>query len=147
MAEDDLRRSAGAVVFGPRGLLVIRDRFGRWTLPKGEIEPQETPPEAAAREVEEETGVRAEILEPLGQVQYRFWSRGLLRHKTVTYYLAEARTLDLRPAPGEVAEARWVGAGDFLDHCDYEDMLQIYRRGLERIALGGPDVDCEPGKG
>ncbi|MFO8060021.1 MAG: NUDIX domain-containing protein [Bacillota bacterium] len=138
MPEDSSRqRAAGAVVFGPAGLLVIRDRFGRWTLPKGRVEPGETDHQAALREVEEETGVCARILEPLGEVQYSFWSRGLLRRKTVAYYLARAGEdqAELRAAEGEIAGARWVCAAAFLDHCDYENNREIYRRGLKRAAL------------
>ena len=144
MLEDGCRRAAGAVVFGPSGLLVIEDRFGRWTLPKGGIEPGETAPEAAAREVEEETGIPVDVLEGLGEVRYRFWSRGLLRCKRVTYFLARARGRDLQPAAGEVAGARWVDPSDFLDHCDYEENRIIYRRGLERVSSRFTDVDCRP---
>jgi 8-oxo-dGTP diphosphatase len=53
---------AGAVVRDPAGrlLLVRRARdpaAGMWSLPGGRIEPGETPAEAAAREVLEETGL------------------------------------------------------------------------------------------
>lgn len=144
MVEEVSGRAAGAVVFGPSGLLVIEDRFGRWTLPKGGIEPGETAPEAAAREVEEETGISVDVLEGLGEVRYRFWSRGLLRCKRVTYFLARARSRDLQPAEGEVAGARWVDRSAFLDHCDYEENRIIYRRGLRRVSLRLADVDCRP---
>lgn len=68
--------SAGVVVFRGDEVLVIKNRFGEWVLPKGKIEPGETPEEAALREVEEETGVRAEILRPAGTSEYTY----LLEH-------------------------------------------------------------------
>ncbi|WP_433800262.1 NUDIX domain-containing protein [Actinomycetospora sp. CA-084318] len=54
--------AAGAVVHDAAGrlLLVRRGRApqaGRWTLPGGRVEPGESPAEAAAREVAEETGI------------------------------------------------------------------------------------------
>ena len=53
---------AGAVIRDDAGrlLLVQRGRdpgAGRWSLPGGRVEPGETPAEAAAREVAEETGL------------------------------------------------------------------------------------------
>src|SRR6187455_3088917 len=45
-----------------------RNRAGRleWCLPKGHLEADETPEEAAVREVAEETGIDADVLQPLG---------------------------------------------------------------------------------
>jgi 8-oxo-dGTP pyrophosphatase MutT (NUDIX family) len=63
--------SAGGVVFDGRGRAAIvlqRDRSGRlrWTLPKGRLEPGETPLQAARREVYEETGLVVRIARALG---------------------------------------------------------------------------------
>ena len=63
--------SAGAVLLDDqqRALLIWRHRFitGRWgwEIPMGMIDAGETPAEAAAREVEEETGWRPGQLQPL----------------------------------------------------------------------------------
>ena len=43
---------------------------GLWVLPKGHIEPGETPEAAAVREVEEEAGVRAAIVAHAGESEY-----------------------------------------------------------------------------
>ena len=43
-------------------LLVHRPKYGDWTFPKGKLAPGESFEEAALREVEEETGVRAELV-------------------------------------------------------------------------------------
>ena len=49
-----------------RVLLVKRDNPALWELPGGGMRPEETPEQAVIREVYEETGVRAEIVELLG---------------------------------------------------------------------------------
>ncbi|MEW5866146.1 MAG: NUDIX domain-containing protein [Bacillota bacterium] len=66
--------SAGVVVFSGERVLVIRNRFDEWVLPKGKVEPGEALEAAALREVEEETGVRAEILCPAGRSEYTYCS-------------------------------------------------------------------------
>ena len=57
---------AGAVVRDDQGRLLLIRRahepgLGRWSLPGGRIEPGETPGEAAAREVLEETGLVVQV--------------------------------------------------------------------------------------
>ena len=43
---------------------------GVWVLPKGHIEPGETPEAAAVREVQEEAGVRAAVVAQAGESEY-----------------------------------------------------------------------------
>ena len=57
---------------GEREYLLVEARRsrGEWVLPKGHIEPGETPEAAAVREVEEEAGVRAAVVARAGQSSY-----------------------------------------------------------------------------
>ena len=59
-------------VSGEREYLLIEARRSRaqWVLPKGHIEPGETPEATAVREVEEEAGVRAEVVAQAGDSEY-----------------------------------------------------------------------------
>jgi 8-oxo-dGTP pyrophosphatase MutT (NUDIX family) len=59
-------------VDGEREYLLVEARRsrGEWVLPKGHIEPGETPEAAAVREVEEEGGVRAAVVAPAGESEY-----------------------------------------------------------------------------
>jgi 8-oxo-dGTP pyrophosphatase MutT (NUDIX family) len=67
---------AGGVVArtvdGEREYLLVgaRRSRGEWVLPKGHIEPGETPEAAAVREVQEEAGVRAAVVAPAGESRY-----------------------------------------------------------------------------
>lgn len=49
--------AAGGIVKNGEGSLLMIHRLAKWDLPKGKIEKGESPPEAAVREVCEETGV------------------------------------------------------------------------------------------
>ena len=70
--------SAGGLVVDPareNAVLIGRlDRHGKllWSLPKGHIEDGETIEQTAVREVKEETGISAEVLRPLGTIDYWF---------------------------------------------------------------------------
>lgn len=84
--------SAGIVVFAEDNVLIILNRFGEWVLPKGKVEPGETPPRAAFREVLEETGVRAQIICSLDTTYYTYVSdvTGEPVDKTVHWYAGTA---------------------------------------------------------
>lgn len=90
-----------------------RNRAGRleWCLPKGHLEAGETPQQAAVREVAEETGIDAEIIQPLGTIDYWFTGDDRRVHKVVHHFLLEAQSGDITTAKDpdqEAEEARWI---------------------------------------
>ncbi len=68
--------ATAALLKGPEGeiLLVRRAKEparGKWSLPGGFIEAEETPEEGVLRELEEETGIRGKVVKLLGVVTER----------------------------------------------------------------------------
>src|SRR5919204_5556051 len=108
--------SAGGLVVDlagevPRGAIIGRtDRRGRllWSLPKGHVEPGETPEQAAIREVAEETGISGVILGSLGIIDFWFIADERRIHKTVHHFLLKAVGGQLSDADIEVTEVEWV---------------------------------------
>jgi 8-oxo-dGTP pyrophosphatase MutT (NUDIX family) len=114
-------RAAGGVVVrgGPNALevvLVHRPNYDDWSLPKGKARRGETDEECALREVEEETGLRCELLEEVGSTSYRDSSG---RPKVARYWLMHPVGGALG-ADNEVDDARWLPFEDALDLLTYE---------------------------
>jgi 8-oxo-dGTP pyrophosphatase MutT (NUDIX family) len=111
--------SAGGVLVRSVGgrpmLAAIRPqgkRAGVWALPKGLVDPGESPAETAVREVREETGMDGRLVEKLGDVKYVYTRDGERIFKVVSFYLLRAgrgRIGDIDESMRvEVAEARWL---------------------------------------
>jgi 8-oxo-dGTP diphosphatase len=99
-------RAAGGVVLRDGLVAVVhRPKYGDWSLPKGKLEPDETWEQAALREVEEETGLRCTLAEPL---EATFYTDRKGRPKEVRYWRMEVATDTGLGPDDEVDEVRWV---------------------------------------
>lgn len=138
---DPIRAAGGVVVCsGPAGeplLLLIRDKYGVWTLPKGHLEAGEDEAAAAVREIAEETGVHCELGELLQRMTYPVFKRGVWRDKQVAYFLARAPHVAPTPRLDEgIAEARWLPPDDALSRLSYAQVRDVVRRAMARIRGG-----------
>jgi len=146
--------SAGLVLVrrmrGAYWLAAVRPRGkpeGTWALPKGLIDPAETPVETALREGFEETGVRARLSSKLGDIRYVYTWQGERVFKIVSFYLARATGGRIGELPAgmdvEIAEARWVLLAEAPRLLAYKGEREMAERALE--ALSGSDpVDSDP---
>jgi 8-oxo-dGTP pyrophosphatase MutT (NUDIX family) len=99
-------------------LVALMARFNRggkleWCIPKGHLEQNETSEQAALREVFEETGLEAEIISQLGEVNYQFIQDGARISKTVHVYLMQQTGGELsfeHDPHKEASELDWVPA-------------------------------------
>jgi 8-oxo-dGTP pyrophosphatase MutT (NUDIX family) len=113
---------------------------GTWALPKGNIDPGETPAETAVREVLEETGVQGRLVEKLGDVKYTYTRRGGERvFKVVSFYLLRAgrgRLGEIEEAMRvEVAEARWLPLDEAPRLLAYGGERQMAAKARDRLGL------------
>ncbi|MGH2864171.1 MAG: NUDIX hydrolase [Solirubrobacteraceae bacterium] len=77
-------------------------------LPKGHVDPGETPLQAATREVREETGLLGEPVRELGESRYWYRREGRTIGKTVTFFLFRHVEGDTADHDDEVEEVRWL---------------------------------------
>jgi 8-oxo-dGTP pyrophosphatase MutT (NUDIX family) len=103
-------------------------------LPKGHLDGDETPEQAARREVAEETGVQADLVDDLGEVAYTYERQGRRVEKVVRFYLFEYRSGDVADHDHEIEEARWVPLREAEDELSYPGERQVVRRALSRLA-------------
>jgi 8-oxo-dGTP pyrophosphatase MutT (NUDIX family) len=103
-------------------------------LPKGHLDGAETPEEAARREIAEETGVDAELVEALGDVEYRYERRGRAINKVVRFYLFAYRSGDVADHDHEIEEASWMALEQAAERLTYAGEREMVRRALSRDA-------------
>ena len=130
--------SAGGVVIREQGseleVAVIRPH-GRslWALPKGHVDPGETPEQTAVREVWEETGLKATLVAPLGEIRYVYQFRGQRIFKRVHFFLFRYQEGVLGPLPGprvEVDEVRWVPVAQLVLTLGYKGEKAVASRAV-----------------
>jgi len=91
-----------------------------WTFPKGHIEKGEKAPQAALREVKEETGYQCEIVKPFERVQYYFRRNDQLTKKTVIWFLMTPVKKTGTHDPEEILETEWVTMDEALKRVKYK---------------------------
>jgi 8-oxo-dGTP pyrophosphatase MutT (NUDIX family) len=101
---DRIEAAGGVLVRDGRVALVHRPRYDDWTLPKGKLDPGESFEQAAVREVEEETGIRAQLVRELPPTTYRVRDRP----KIVRYWLMAVEDAGPFVPNDETDELRWV---------------------------------------
>jgi len=113
-------------------ILVIKDSYGKWALPKGHPEIKEKMTHAALREISEETGlVKLEIIEKIGKAKYFFRLKGQPIFKIVEYFLVKADPQDaLKIQKHEIRDAKWLPIIEAEKLIKYKDLKPIVSKAI-----------------
>ena len=135
--------SAGGVAFrrtesGPETAIVCMKPKLRWQLPKGIVDPGESPQATAVREVREEAGVETQLIQLIETIEY--WYRSVRNkqpvryHKFVHFYLLEYRSGDVADHDHEVEEARWVSFEEALEMLEFKSEREVVEKAREIVS-------------
>jgi 8-oxo-dGTP pyrophosphatase MutT (NUDIX family) len=130
--------SAGGLVIrrfhGRPWLAAVRVRGGL-ALPKGHIDRGETAVQAALREVREEAGLDARLVEKLGDVRYWYTRPDGRVFKVVSFFLLAYRAGSIRNHDHEVLGAQWVVLADAPQRLAYRGEREMAAKALARLEL------------
>jgi 8-oxo-dGTP pyrophosphatase MutT (NUDIX family) len=110
--------AAGGLVDNADGKVLMIRRNGWWDLPKGHVESGESHPQAALREVEEETGLGVlELGELLTTTQHFYEMHGRWEMKRTWWYAMSCRGTGATTPQSEegITEARWLGGRELWE--------------------------------
>jgi 8-oxo-dGTP pyrophosphatase MutT (NUDIX family) len=132
--------AGGVVVRRMRGrpfVAVVRVRDDVLALPKGHPDAGESAADAAWREVREETGLEAELVEKLDDIRYWYVRGGERVMKIVSFFLFRYRRGRVADHDHEVQEAMWIPLDEAPDRLAYQGEREMATIALSRVTPGG----------
>lgn len=135
-----VHKSAGGVVYkkiqGDLCFLLVKHKEGHWGFPKGHIADKitdESVEQAAVREVREEGGVTAKIVNDLSvDTSYFFTdSDENINKKYVSYFLMEYVSGDTKDHDNEVTEAKFIKENEVWDTLTYNTDKEAFANIIE----------------
>lgn len=129
--------SGGVVIFG-NTILLLKKFNGDWVLPKGRVEKDESIREAALREVLEESNVKAEIIQYIDSINYKYRNskKNKMVDKTVHWYIMKTNSMDCLPQRSEgFVEAIFVHIDRAKEIVRYKDEKMIILKALKMMKL------------
>jgi 8-oxo-dGTP diphosphatase len=135
--------SSGGVLYRmregqPEVALIVLRQGKVHALPKGQVEPGEEPSMTALREVEEETGMRGEIVAPLDYVKYFYYAReeDTRYFKIVHFYLMRYLSGSEEAHDWEVEDVVWLPLPEALRRATYKTEREVLQRAAALLAEG-----------
>ncbi len=125
--------SAGGIVFKKEKdttyvLVTQHSAHHGWVFPKGLIDSGEDRPTTALREVKEEGGVEAKIIQELKPVEYFYKIESHTIKKKVTYFLMEYLSGNIEDHDWEMEAAEWLPLEKVEERLSYKTDKQVFQQ-------------------
>jgi 8-oxo-dGTP pyrophosphatase MutT (NUDIX family) len=129
--------AGGVVVRDGRCIVIVPTRRAAdgskvLALPKGHPDGSESAADAALREVREETGVDATLVEKLGDIRYWYMRGGRRIAKVVSFYLLDYVSGELEDHDHEVERAEWMALEDAARRLTYKGERDMAAAAMSR---------------
>ena len=134
--------AGGVVVRDGRCIVIVPTRRAAdgskvLALPKGHPDGAESAADAALREVREETGVDATLVEKLGDIRYWYMRGGRRIAKVVSFYLLEYVSGELADHDHEVEHAEWMALDEAARRLTYKGEREMAAAGGRLLSRRG----------
>jgi len=136
--------TSGGIVYRPTNdnkdieILLIEDAKGRWTIPKGHIEPGESAKQTTIREIGEETGLtKIKVQSWLGKVNFKYRRQDRLILMTMQVYLV--RALDAAEKLRKekwMTSIKWIPFTEAVDTVEYPDIAKLILLAKKKVRTG-----------
>lgn len=137
-------QSAGGIILNEEGnVLLVEQRRGVWSLPKGHLEGKETPLEAALREIDEEAGItKLELKKELGcYKRYKIGKDGkddLAELKTMHIFLFTTLEKNPKPKDRTIVGLQWFPPSEVAKHLTHPKDREFFDAALPVIKKFSP---------
>lgn len=126
--------AAGGIVQNEKKELLFIFRKGKWDLPKGKLEKNETPEICAAREIEEETGVKDLVLKnKIGETYHIYEENKIMILKTSHwfYLISKGKQHTAAQTEEDISEVKWINTRNIKEpmantYQNIKDILSVF---------------------
>jgi 8-oxo-dGTP pyrophosphatase MutT (NUDIX family) len=131
--------SAGGIVYNTQSgqtlwLLVKHSGYHKWVFPKGRVEPGEDLQQTAVREVQEESGVVAKIIDEVPNSEHYIYTfNGEKISKTVHYFLMEYVSGDIGDHDFETEDVQWVSVEDVMQMLGFDAAKKTFQTARDML--------------
>ena len=126
--------SAGIIIFyeekKKKEYLLLHYQSGHWDFPKGHIEKGESKQVAALRELKEETGLDATILDGFEE-SFEYWHRlpetQEIAHKTVYFFIGQTTSKDVVLSHEHIG-FKWLSFKEAMKQLTYDNAREVLKK-------------------
>ncbi len=126
--------AAGGIVQNEKKELLYIFRRGKWDLPKGKLEKNESPEVCAAREIEEETGVKNLILKHKIGETYHIYEENktwILKTSHWFYFISHGKQQTAAQTEEDISEVKWIHTRNIKEpmantYQNIKDILSVF---------------------